>query len=251
MRINRLAGLTAAFAIFGSAILPSAAQPQNAAISTFTDFAWRTMTQATCVERAVATINAAVAQFPLTGMTTRQDSWYAVGEGPDTDIWVDCVADDDTNTMINAQVDRMLVIVIVNTLRGDFGSGLRDFVGDCMASGNCGAGPGKLAGNTLSWEGAAMAYRGRNGERIELVCPAIGNAAMGAVWGTDIYTDDSAICVAALHAGAITTEGGTVTIEILPGQSNYPGSTRNGVTTFAWSDPYQGSYRVISTGGAK
>ena len=76
-----------------------------------------------------------------------------------------------------------------------------------MASGNCGGGPGKLAGNTISWTDAAILYRGRNGERIELVCPAIGNAAMGAVWGTDIYTDDSAICAAAVHAGAITTDG--------------------------------------------
>ena len=103
----------------------------------------------------------------------------------------------------------------------------------------------------IAWDDAAIAYRGRNGERIEVVCPAIGNAAMGAVWGTDVYTDDSAICVAAVHAGAITTAGGNVTIEVLPGQNNYAGSSRNGVTTFDWNARYDGSFRVISTGGAK
>ena len=251
MRINWLTGTLAAIVAFGSAISPGSAQPLNAGISTSTDFAWRTLTQAACVERAVATINAAMAQFPLTGMTIREDVWYVVGEGPDTDIWIDCVADDDTNNVVNAQVDRMLVIVIVNSLRADFAPGIRDFVGDCMGSGTCGGGPGKLAGNTLTWDDGAVRYRGRNGERIELVCPPVGNAAMGAVWGTDIYSDDSAICVAAVHAGAITTAGGNVTIEILPGQNNYAGSSRNGVTTFAWSDPHPGSYRVISTGGAK
>jgi hypothetical protein len=55
------------------------------------------------------------------------------------------------------------------------------------------------------------------------------------VWGTDVYTDDSSVCTAAVHAGLITLAGGgTVTAEIRPGQSSYKGSTRNGIT----SSPY-------------
>src|SRR5262245_49790965 len=89
MRINWLTGAVAAIVAFGSAITAGSAQP-NVGISTSTDFAWRTLTQAACVQRAVATINAAMAQFPLAGMTIREDVWYVVGEGQDTDIWIDC-----------------------------------------------------------------------------------------------------------------------------------------------------------------
>ena len=52
------------------------------------------------------------------------------------------------------------------------------------------------------------------------------------VWGTDIYTLDSSICNAAVHAGKLTADsGGTVTIELRPGESSYKGTTRNGVKT--------------------
>lgn len=63
-------------------------------------------------------------------------------------------------------------------------------------------------------------------------------------WGTGIYTDDSRICLAALHAGAITRDGGVVTIEIMAGQSSYSGSTRNGVTSENWGE-YAGSYKFV------
>jgi LCCL domain-containing protein len=51
------------------------------------------------------------------------------------------------------------------------------------------------------------------------------------VWGTDVYTADSALCAAALHAGAITWTGGDVTLHLLPGQSSYEGSKRHRVAT--------------------
>ncbi|WP_346729629.1 LCCL domain-containing protein [Corallococcus exiguus] len=38
------------------------------------------------------------------------------------------------------------------------------------------------------------------------------------MWGTDLYTDDSSVCVAAVHAGAITTAGGTVVVTISRGR---------------------------------
>jgi hypothetical protein len=50
--------------------------------------------------------------------------------------------------------------------------------------------------------------------------------------GTDIYTLDSSICNAAVHAGKLTMEsGGPVTIELRPGESSYKGTTRNGIKT--------------------
>ncbi|MCZ7677532.1 MAG: LCCL domain-containing protein [Sandaracinaceae bacterium] len=71
------------------------------------------------------------------------------------------------------------------------------------------------------------------GSRFAYACPASGTA--GSAWGTDVYTHDSSICTAAVHAGLITlAAGGAVTIEMAPGQSAYPGSTRNGITTLSW-----------------
>jgi hypothetical protein len=54
-------------------------------------------------------------------------------------------------------------------------------------------------------------------------------AGSGTVWGTDIYTDDSALCRAAVHAGAITAAGGTVSVLRTEGRALYVGTTRNGV----------------------
>lgn len=50
------------------------------------------------------------------------------------------------------------------------------------------------------------------------------------LWGTDVYTDDSAICTAAAHAGLITLEeGGEVTFAFTEGPDVYPASERNGI----------------------
>jgi hypothetical protein len=56
----------------------------------------------------------------------------------------------------------------------------------------------------------------------------------GTVWGSDAYTDDSALCRAALHAGAVAAGGGIITVERLPGAERYPASTRNGVASAAY-----------------
>jgi hypothetical protein len=67
----------------------------------------------------------------------------------------------------------------------------------------------------------------------------------GVVYGTDIYTADSSICTAAVHAGKTTTAGGTdFIIEHVAGQAMYVGSTRNGVTTRDWA-AYDQSFRFV------
>ncbi|WP_426955222.1 LCCL domain-containing protein [Muricoccus radiodurans] len=63
------------------------------------------------------------------------------------------------------------------------------------------------------------------------------------VRGTDVYTPNSAICAAAVHAGVITMAGGTVSVVPAPGQSRYPGSTRNGITSND-AGPADRSFRV-------
>ncbi|WP_141325990.1 M57 family metalloprotease [Myxococcus sp. AB025B] len=86
-------------------------------------------------------------------------------------------------------------------------------------------------------------YRGQNGTQIRCSCPATSS---GTVWGTDIYTDDSNACAAAVHAGAIPSSGGTVTVVIQPGQGSYAASTRNGITTLSYG-AWPGSFTFTNT----
>jgi outer membrane protein OmpA-like peptidoglycan-associated protein len=88
---------------------------------------------------------------------------------------------------------------------------------------------------------ADMTASAGSGEQITCICPATGTAA-SAVWGSGPYTADSAVCTAALHAGAITRRGGTVTLRMLPGQSRYPGSTRNGIASIGFGT-YDASFQ--------
>lgn len=94
-----------------------------------------------------------------------------------------------------------------------------------------------------SWSTNASAYRGRFGQRVVVKCPP--TRALPPIWGTDVYTDDSSICSAGVHAGAITAEnGGTVTVEIRNGESAYRGSIRNKVESFGYGE-WEGSFAVL------
>lgn len=82
-----------------------------------------------------------------------------------------------------------------------------------------------------------------DGALVEFECSAGG--AGGNVWGADIYTDDSSICEAAVHAGVITrAEGGVVHFELLGAQPSFQGSERNGVTSMRYPG-WPGSFRFV------
>lgn len=66
----------------------------------------------------------------------------------------------------------------------------------------------------------------------------------GSVWGSGPYTADSDLCVAARHAGVIGANGGTIQAIGAPGQSAYPGSVANGVTTANWGS-YGASFDFV------
>ena len=57
-------------------------------------------------------------------------------------------------------------------------------------------------------------------------------ATEGSLWGTDIYTGDSALGPAAVHAGLVAA-GGTaiVKVTVVKPLAQYKGSLRNGVTS--------------------
>ena len=88
------------------------------------------------------------------------------------------------------------------------------------------------------------AYRSNNGEIYRV--RTTGDTSAGTVWGSLIYTDDSRIGRAAVHAGRLNNgQTGYVYIEILTGRSSYSSTTRNGVTTNSWGS-WSGSYRFVA-----
>ncbi len=98
------------------------------------------------------------------------------------------------------------------------------------------------AANDGSWAVNALSHRGHNGQTFTYRCSA--GAAPRNVWGSGIYSDDSSVCTAAVHAGRINpVAGGAVTIEIRPGRARYAGSARHGVTSMNFA-AWPGSFVV-------
>jgi len=94
----------------------------------------------------------------------------------------------------------------------------------------------------IEWTTAASGFKEETGKTYKFLCPPDGMS--GIIWGNDIYTADSSICTAAVHAGVITTEaGGEVVIEFRPGRQIYGSTTRNGVTSKNYGE-YPHSYVV-------
>jgi hypothetical protein len=55
---------------------------------------------------------------------------------------------------------------------------------------------------------------------------------VGQVWGTDVYTGDSVLGVAAAHAGLVKVgESAILKVTVVKPLPQYQGSTRNGVTS--------------------
>jgi len=89
-------------------------------------------------------------------------------------------------------------------------------------------------------------YRSRVGQSFQL---SVTGTTAGGIWGTDVYTDDSSVGRAAVHAGVIAIgETKTLTVSILPGQNSYPASSRNGVTSSSWGN-WGGSFSFAGSVG--
>jgi hypothetical protein len=87
------------------------------------------------------------------------------------------------------------------------------------------------------------AHRGKNGQRFQHVCPANG-CNTGNLSGTDEYSDDSSVCLAAVHAGLITfRDGGTVTYEIAPSPLFYYEPTRRFGVVSDDTEPSNGAFK--------
>ncbi len=81
---------------------------------------------------------------------------------------------------------------------------------------------------------AARDVPGEPGQKRFVECPAGCAERYHAVWGSDLYSDDSSVCAAAIHAGAITAAGGVVLFDFLPGRDGYAPSRRAGIESRSW-----------------
>jgi hypothetical protein len=82
---------------------------------------------------------------------------------------------------------------------------------------------------------------GDAGVKWNVDCPA--GCEGGSVWGSDPYTADSVVCVAARHAGVIDKAGGSFVVTIDGKQEAFKGSEKNGVTTDDYH-AYERTYHV-------
>jgi len=85
---------------------------------------------------------------------------------------------------------------------------------------------------------------------LTLVCPPKGHADTY-IWGTDVYTSSSGICVAAVHAGVTTLDtGGRVTVTLMPKQETFDARERYGISSQKWTNwdfmSYGQPYNVTS-----
>ena len=70
----------------------------------------------------------------------------------------------------------------------------------------------------------------------------------GRIWGgkNNIYTDDSDIATAAVHAGILKSgQSGTIKVKILADQGSYPSITRNGITSIKYGK-WKGAYQILN-----
>jgi hypothetical protein len=98
-----------------------------------------------------------------------------------------------------------------------------------------------LGASVLPDPGTLTGFRGKDNEVFYF---RVIGATDGQVWGSDVYTDDSHLATAAVHAGLVKS-GGTAVVKltVLPGQGSYTGSTANDVTTEGW-DQWDGSFKL-------
>jgi hypothetical protein len=65
------------------------------------------------------------------------------------------------------------------------------------------------------------------------------------VWGTDVYTTDSKLSMAAVHAGVVKVgETGVVHLKIIASPASFAGSTRHGITTSNYGR-YSAAYQIL------
>jgi beta-lactamase regulating signal transducer with metallopeptidase domain len=123
---------------------------------------------------------------------------------------------------------------------------VRDAVRQLQAEIAAARGPWTRRRDTVAFRASAdpgnlTTYRDKVGQSFYF---DVTGATEGNVWGNVIYTDDSTLAAAAVHAGVLTAgQRGVVKVTILPGRGSYAGSDSNGVTSSSYQG-WPGSYMV-------
>jgi Ca2+-binding EF-hand superfamily protein len=90
--------------------------------------------------------------------------------------------------------------------------------------------------------GSLVGYQGQIGKVFKF---RVTGEAGGGIWGTGVYTADSRLATAAVHAGALKAgQTGTVRVRIVAPPPAFEGSTANGVTSGGFGQ-FPGAYRVL------
>ncbi|GFE53484.1 scavenger receptor cysteine-rich domain-containing protein [Babesia ovis] len=88
-------------------------------------------------------------------------------------------------------------------------------------------------------------FNGATGDQFLVSCSRSCTDPLLALKGTKVYTPDSSICKAAVHAGAIPREGGEAIVTILHGQESYDHCMGHyGVVSNKWNQPQMRSFSV-------
>lgn len=104
---------------------------------------------------------------------------------------------------------------------------------------------GEETRNALPDPGTLRAFQQMVGKTLTFKVDA---NATGKVWGTDMYTLDTALAAAAVHAGVLKAgKSGTVRVTILGPQAAFAGSLRNGVQSSEYG-AYDGAFRFARRG---
>jgi len=89
--------------------------------------------------------------------------------------------------------------------------------------------PGPETARSMPCRQKAREVEGAEDSSRLVSCPQGCAKEAGTVWGTGVYTDDSAVCPALVHAGVLPDSGGVASITFVRGLLAYVGSERNGI----------------------
>ena len=134
------------------------------------------------------------------------------------------------------------------------------------------AGPGFAAAAAIPAPPTLMEYQGRFGTEMDLivtgavsgppaapvplpppggvppglVIPLPAGPAAASVWGTDVYTIDSSVAAAAVHAGAVKPgQSVTVRVRILLSPPSFVGTARNGIASQSYNVYPPGAFEFV------
>jgi hypothetical protein len=101
--------------------------------------------------------------------------------------------------------------------------------------------PDAAAVNALPDPGSLTNYEVHIGKTFYFT---VTGAVQGSLWGTDVYTTDSTLALAAVHVGVLKPgQTGVVKVTMLPSPPAFQGSTKNGVTSSGYG-VYRAAFKV-------